>query len=241
MNVGMPVRASLTVVPIKYSYAPQYRLRLTRLECYPFRMKQPNRGIFRLAAFLTTGFVLAVVAGSVWVFLAYGSQLPSPENANRQELLRWLVTRDLGEESAHTREVFARRLDSEFVGVDWGSLDSRMSDEHRRRLWANLPLLLQPWFMDKLEAYLNCSDTQRPAFVDGTIDRIIELSGMDCLRATSDGSRPPGLMPLFFERVETYKEQARPERQRQMSQFVAAMQTRWLIRALTNDLPSKAG
>ena len=216
------------------------RIRL-RIDAVAGKMKQPNRGIFRLAAFLASGFVLAVVAGSVWVFLAYGSQLPSPENANRQELLRWLVTRDLGEESAHTREVLARRLDSEFVDVDWVSLNSRMSDEHRGRLWSNLPLLLEPWFMDKLETYNNRNDTQRPAFVDEIIDRMVELGGMDCLRGPSDGGRPPGLMQLFIERAETCKEQARSERRQQMSQFIAAIQTRWLIRALSGDLPQNAG
>ena len=201
-------------------------------------MTPPNRGTILLATFLGTGFVLAVVVGSVWV---YSSRLPSPENANRQELLRWLVTRDLGEESAHTREVLARRLDSEFVDVDWGSLNSQMSDEHRRQLWANLPLLMKPWLMDKLEVYISRDETQRAAFVDDFIDRVIELGGMDRLREPNGGGHSPGLMQLFVERAKTCKEQAGTKRRQQMSQFIAAIQARWIIRALSGDLPQKVG
>ena len=175
---------------------------------------------------------MAIVVGSAWV---YSSQLPDPEHADRDELLRWMVTRDLGQESAHTREVLARRLDSEFVDVDWKGLDGQMSAEHRRQLWENMPLLLEAWFMEKLEVYYRRDASQRQALVDATIDRMVELSGMDCLREKSETQSPPKLKELLIENVEVWKKRAGPEEKQRIGQFFAAIQTRWLIRTFSGD------
>jgi hypothetical protein len=200
-------------------------------------VKYTKRGIFRLTAFLTTGIFLAVVAGSIWV---YSSQLPTPENADREELLQWLVTRDLSGESAHTRAVLARRLGSEFVNVDWGGLNGRMTGEYRRRLWQNLPLLLEPWFLDKLAAYNGRAESQRPAYIDGIIDRMVDLSGIDCLRESGASGNAPGLMQLFLERVEIIKKQSPAEKRQQIGDFTAAIQTRWLLRAFSAERSNKS-
>ena len=191
-----------------------------------------------MAVFLATGSVLAFLAGSVWV---YSWQLPPPERANRQELLRWLVTRDLSVEPAHTRDVLARRLDSEFVDVDWKELSSQMNEEHRRQLWKNLPLLLDLWFVDKFEAYSNSNISQRPAFIDGIVDRMVELSGIDCLSAADSAGNSPSLMRTIAERIAICKKQALPKEREQMGQFTSAIQSRWLIRALSGEIPQQVG
>ncbi|MEA1951881.1 MAG: hypothetical protein U9N87_10880, partial [Planctomycetota bacterium] len=139
-----------------------------------------------MTTFLATGLLLTIVVGLAWV---YNSRLPDPEHAGCDELVRWMVTRDLRQESAHTRKVLALRLESEFVDVDWQGLDGRMSVEHRRRLWANLPLLLKPWFMNKLDDYNNRDAAERQACIDALIDRMAELSCMNCLREKSE-TRP---------------------------------------------------
>lgn len=192
-------------------------------------MLYTKRGIFRLTALLTTGFILAVVVGSVWL---YSCQLPSPESANREELLEWLVTRDLSDESPHTRSVLARRLDSEFVNVDWENLNGRMTSEYRRRLWQNLPLLLDPWFLDKLESYYKQEESQRPVYIDSIIDRISDLSGINSLQESGLKGESPNLVKLFLERVAAIKSQAEGERRERIEQFVNCIQTRWLCRNL---------
>ncbi len=191
-----------------------------------------HRGILRLTTFLATGLILAILAGSAWV---YSSQLPHPENADRRGLILWMVTRDLEQESVHTREVLARRLDSEFIDVDWESLGGEMSPQHRRQLWANMPLLLEPWFMGKLEGYDKCDASGRQAYVDSIIDRMSELSDMNCLREKSEGQSSPELTQLLMENVEVWKKQAPPEEKRRIGQFFAAIQTRWLIRTLSGN------
>ena len=184
------------------------------------------------ATFLAICLILGIIAGSAWV---YSSQLPAPEHANRDELLRWLVTRDLGQESAHTRAVLARRLDSEFVDVDWEKLGEQMSVEHRQRLWENMPCLLEPWFMGKLDGYGQCDEARRQAYVDAIIDRMSELSGMNCLRETSESQSSPKLAELLMENVEQWKKQAPPEKKQRMGEFLAAIQTRWLIRTFREN------
>ncbi len=197
---------------------------------------QQNHRILRPTIFLATGLVLAILVASVWF---YSSLLPDPEHANRSELIRWMVTRDLGQESAHTREVLARRLDSEFVDVDWEGLDGQMSVEHRRQLWENLPLLLEPWFMDKLAAYSKCDEAQRQSFVDAMIDHMVDLSGMDCLREKSETRPPPKLSQLLMENVEIWKKRANPEEKQRIGQLHTAIQTRWLMRTFSGNTPSK--
>lgn len=191
-----------------------------------------QRGIIRLATFLAICLVLGIIAGSAWV---YSSQLPAPEYANRDELLRWLVTRDLGQESAHTRAVLARRLDDEFVDVDWEGLGGQMSVEHRRQLWENMPRLLEPWFMDKLDGYDKCDEARREAYVDGIIDRMSQLSGMNCLRENGETKSSPKLSRLLIENAELWKNQAPPKEKQRIGQFLAAIQARWLIRTFCGN------
>ncbi|MBN2292844.1 MAG: hypothetical protein JXM70_10485 [Pirellulales bacterium] len=194
-----------------------------------------HRGIIRLTTFLAIGLFLALLIGSAWV---YSSQLPDPEHADRGELIRWMVTRDLRQESPRTREVLALRLEKEFVDVDWEGLGSQMSTEHRRRLWANLPLILEPWFMHKLEDYSNRDANERQQCVDAIIDRMTKLSGMNCLRDQSTDQSVPKLKELMFEQIEVWKKRADPEEKKRIGQFFAAIQARWLIRKLSGDTPS---
>ena len=75
----------------------------------------------------------------------------------------------------------------------WGSLTVRRVKCGSTR-WYRLRL-------PRLGCYLsetNCDDTQRPAFIDGIIDRMVELSGMDCLRDPNDGGWSPELMQLLW-------------------------------------------
>jgi hypothetical protein len=77
-----------------------------------------RRGILWLALLAT---LLAVGAAAAVPFLR--SRLPDPAVANRDELLRWLVTRDLAMETPQTRLVLIQRLGQEFhSGVDWDAL-----------------------------------------------------------------------------------------------------------------------
>jgi len=187
---------------------------------------------------------MALVAVSVTaVAWWYPSPLPDPEVADRTELLYWLVTRDLSQELPETRRTLARRLEQEYSeGIDWKTLDRKMSIDHRKQLWANLPVLLEIWFQDRVQGFHARAPEERLAYVDETIDAIALWNGVESLKVETPGvpSYRSGLLPVLFACIENWKSRAEPPRRDQMARFLTAIQTRWMIRKLSGDLPEAA-
>jgi hypothetical protein len=185
-----------------------------------------RRGIVWLLVLLA---VLATGVGAVPLFM---SGLPDPAVANREELLRWIVARDLAKESPETCLVLVNRLEAEFgTGVDWESLDGRLSEAQREQLWRNIPLLFRPWLVEKATAYARLAKAQRSEFMDGVFKTLAAWKGADRLRAKqAGGATAPSLLRVFFDLVESYKQSAGPSQREQITQFVAALQ----FRALTS-------
>ena len=164
--------------------------------------------------------------------------LPHPAEANRDELVRWLVVRDLSVEPGEIRGVLAARLEEEFgTGLDWDAMRERLDQSQRERLWDNVLLLLEPWFMEKTDRYFELVATDRPAYLDQLLDTIAVWRGVDSFRprqvgtSASDGQQG-GLLQALFARVEGWKKQANPQRREEINQFTVAIQKRWLIRHL---------
>jgi hypothetical protein len=163
------------------------------------------------------------------------SGLPDPAVASRDELLRWLVTRDLAKESPKTRLVLVQRLEHEFCsGVDWDALKGKTSKEQRKQLWSNIPLLLGPWLSDKASVYSQLSEAKRLQFIDGVIDSLMTWRGADRLQDGNAGSTSQnaggGLITAMFSQIEECKRDAPPQQRDCISQFVAALQFRFLTR-----------
>ena len=156
-------------------------------------------------------------------FLASG--LPDPAVANRDELLRWMVARDLAKESPETRLVLAQRLEEEFRdGVDWDALNKQTTEAQRKQLWKNIPLLFGPWLSEKAAIYARLSEAQRPKFIDGILDTLSAWRGADRLQvkqsddATSDASR--SLLSVFMDQVKACQRNAEPSQRDRISQFL---------------------
>jgi hypothetical protein len=197
------------------------------------------RGILTL---LVLAALLGGAAVAVLVPVLYPS-LADPAVANRDELLRWLVTRDLNEEPATTRQTLARRLEEEFGGeVDWEGLARQLDESQRRRLWDNVLVLLEPWFMDKTDRYFRLAAADRPAYLDRLIDTISAWRGVEALRpASADhagrSGAQRGLLEALFGQVEEWKKRADPKRREQISQFLLAVTTRSWTRSLQGLTP----
>jgi len=180
--------------------------------------------------------VIALVAISAVgaAYLYYPWSLPDPAEADQEGLFRWLVTRDLGTEPAEIRHKLARRLDEECgEGVDWRELDERLTPEYRRRLWNNIPWLLEPWFMDKVAEYHREPEAGRVAYVDRVLDAMSAWHGLDAIRPVGDdGSPSKTLLATLLGSIEGWKADAEPKRREQVDAFLAALQTRWLVRRL---------
>ncbi len=184
-----------------------------------------------------------IVAGAVAAAMLY-RPLPAPEQANRDQLLRWLVLRDLSQESEETRAVLVCRLDQEFATgeIDFAATGENLSPEHRQRLWRNVELLMEPWFIDKLQGYLATESDQRVAYLERLIDTIehwrkIEILRPEATPGADDESlasvgATKGFVPTFFAQVGKWQQQTTPERRQQATEFLMALQMRWFMRSL---------
>jgi hypothetical protein len=190
-----------------------------------------HRGVLWLLLLLA---LLAAGVGAAVPFLTPG--LPDPAVANREELLRWLVTRDLGQESSKTRLVIVQRLEQEFrAGVDWEALSRQTTEAQRKQLWCNIPLLLGPWLTEKASLYSQLPDAKRIEFIDGVIDSLQAWRGADQLQApqsaeTPSAQRRGAVQKMFLDQVEECKRSADQQQRDRIAQFVAALQFRFLMR-----------
>jgi hypothetical protein len=195
-----------------------------------------------LLVLVSSGIAVVLVAGVVgfcW------PRLPEPAAADRDGLLRWLVTQDLGQEPYDTRLVLARRLEQEFGGkIDWTAVGSQLDERQKDRLWENVLTLLEPWFADKVDGYFQLQAPQRPAYVDRTLQLIENWKGATALTAETrkSGSAgrhesagkagPTGLIEVVIQRIGRWTESATPERRQQVREFLLAVQARWFQAAL---------
>ncbi len=179
-----------------------------------------------------------VVAASVTAVIAfYPGRLPNPASADRTGLLRWLVTRDLTQEPPETRQVLARRIEEEFgQGVDWAAVGKRLNDAQKEQVWSNVLVLLEPWLGDKVDGYSRLPESERPRYVDRTLELMETWKGAVALR--SQGNPPgsheksQGLLQVFLGRIEQWAKAADPPRRKQIDKFLLDVQIRWLERNL---------
>ena len=182
-------------------------------------------------------WITAVGVGTVAVALAAGvialcsPGLPDPATADREGLLRWLVTADLGREPLETRLVLARRLEEEFgEKVDWKAVGEELDAGQKARLWDNVLALLEPWFTDKVDAYSRLPESDQPAYVDRTLRLIENWKGAAalCADAESGASRQqrPGFLEALVDRIGEWMRSATPARRDQAHRFLLALQSR---------------
>lgn len=193
-----------------------------------------HHGSLRLLVLMVVALVGAVAVPLV-VVPWFWPRLPDPAVADREGLLRWMVARDLNAEPAETRGTLARRLEEEFGSeVDWEAVAEELDESQRRRLWENIVVLLEPWFMDKVDRYFNLAVADRCAYVDRLIDKLVVWQGAESLRPRSagHGDGQGGLLEALCAQIERCKQRARPARRKQISQFLMVVQTRWCTRKL---------
>ena len=175
---------------------------------------------------------IALVAGSYWMSMI---QLPSPERADREDVVRWLVLRDLRHETTETRTALLRRVEEEFGGgFDSGELGQQLDERYRDRLWTNFLVLLETWYSNQVDGYLATGPSERLAFLDETIAQIEGWKGLAALGPNGDGGSPTGdtMLSLFGQQIRLWKEEASPQRRREITEFDTSLRARWLVHAL---------
>jgi hypothetical protein len=191
-----------------------------------------RRGIF---AFLALVALLVVAIGVAIPFLA--QSLPDPAKADRQQLLRWLIAKNLEQETPATRLTLAQRLESEFAaGIDWTAFQSKIQEPQRKQLLNNIPCVLRPWILEKAEAYMKLSEGQRTAFLDRLIDTLESWRGVEKIlpqstQNTQGTEKPPKLTAMLLKEMDSLQKEVPTEQQQQLNQLWTAMQARWLWRS----------
>jgi hypothetical protein len=201
-------------------------------------MRSP-RGILTVLAAAALLAVAAVVAyGLLW------PRLPDPRVADREGLFRWLVLRDLSEESLETQQILAERLEGELqAGLDCRSTTGRLDDAQRQRLWNNILVLLEPWFIGKVDTYYTLPGAERAAYLDQFIAAVSAWQGVDALRPPQADPPQPGpgnggLIGLLLTRIDQWKAGADGQQKDRIHKFVAATETRWLaVHDLSKESP----
>ena len=196
-----------------------------------------------------TGLILTVVlavlltAASTTAIVVYRrTRLADPATADREGLLRWLVTRDLAQESPQIRQTLARRLDHEFGGdesFDWQAVAKRLDETQIVTLSKNVPLVIEPWFVDRADEFARLPKAERTAFLDRVIEKVRLWATAGTLKPASQAKSSSksslsgaSLLPMLMERLEAWKQQAEPDQRQRMMEFVGAIQFRWLQRSL---------
>lgn len=182
------------------------------------------------AALLAAGVVAGVVLLS--------GRLPDPATADRDGLFRWLVTRDLSQEPLETQRTLARRLEEEFQGgLNCKSAAESLTEDQRIRLWNNVLVLLEPWFLDKVEQYSTLSASERPAYVEKFIESVAAWKDVEVFcppqeQASAAPGKSGSLIGILLERVKQWEAAAAPPQNAQISEFLAAVKSRYLQRSL---------
>ena len=179
---------------------------------------------------------IAILAGSYWW---YATRLPDPATADREGLVRWLVLRDLDREPAEIRQVLATRFESELAQeFDVSNVRNKLSPQQRERLWANVLVLVEQWYMDHVEGYFACDSAASGAYLDGIIDVIERWKPLASLappgeaEPTESGGEEQKFLELLDAQLAQWKEAAPPSQREKIEQFDAALRTRWMLRTL---------
>lgn len=192
----------------------------------------------RPGIFLAIGFlVLAGVSGAAGGYL-YWNRLPDPATADREGLVRWLVARDLTQESLELRQTLAVRLEEEvYAGAKMSEpADGQLSSAQAELLRRNIELLVEDWFRMKAADYQTTPPANRVAELDRQLDGLQNSGIVDqVLAAQQDQEKPADpvqAMNRLVQKMKVWVERTAPQQRDEVRQFAAAVQGRIFVRAL---------
>ena len=194
------------------------------------------RKLRTLLTALVLASLTAISLGAAAVVYIY--RLPDPEIADGEGLFRWLVTRDVRNESRVTQQKLLRRLEAELhSGIeDVDRVKESLDATREAQLRKNLEYMGNLWFRERAAAYARTPEGERNAFIDDQIAQLQNLGtvyqSLSTNSSKSSGSRPGdlALMLSLMKIVNAWIEAAEPADKAQMHQFFGAVQSRVLAR-----------
>lgn len=186
-----------------------------------------------LALIGLTGISLVAAGQVIWRGIEGAGIVQRPYEPER------LYRDDLAFASDTTQREFIRGLERDLdAGVDWRARLADLDETQRERFEGNLTLLAERWFNSKVDRYYELPEAERDAYIDGLFKQV-ERWGQTASAAADEGDeagQPDAQWatfgPVVMSRAGEWLDQAPPERQEQIREFQAAVQTRMLLRAL---------
>lgn len=171
-------------------------------------------------------FAISSVAfgGSWWLW-----SLPIvPQTASRDQLLRAMVTQDLGSQSPNVQQAWVDRLQGELTG-DFAVPSSGMdlSPKYRERLSANIQTLQSTWFTLRTAQYATLPTAERQAFLEQQIELVTAWPKLSAL-VPGEVQTPEAATKQFMTQIEEWISAATGERQAQMIRAVEDGTICWL-------------
>jgi hypothetical protein len=188
----------------------------------------------RHAAVLTA--CLGSIALLATVYWLAAVRVPDPATADREGLMRWLVLRDLRSEPPEIRITLLQRLQEEAGGdLDPAVIGEQLDERYHDRLWTNVLVLIETWYLNRVDIYHATPTSDRAACLDQTIAEVQhweDLASLQPREAQDASSSEAAMLELVGNQVAIWKERASPERQREIAEFDVALRGRWFLRAL---------
>ena len=196
-------------------------------------MLRKLRSLFTFIAFVSLS-AISIGAGVI----VYQYRLNDPEAADGHALFRWLVTRELRNESSQTQQKLLRRLEVELrTGI--GNVDQvkeSLTPSREAQLRRNLELLGNLWFRQQSAIFATLPKEERGAFIDERLIQLQDLAAVyQALSKTPPGQPGPkagdtGSLLRALALVSKWIEAAAPHEQKQMHAFLGAVQARFFSR-----------
>jgi hypothetical protein len=196
-------------------------------------MSMRRRGILLAVGVLA----LATVSVAATVQLLY-FQLPEPEAADGPGLIRWMVSRDLSQETPDLRRRLLTRVKQILADVLAASdtpIDEQFDPKYRPQFWSNVDVLLKEWFYQQAELYAATPASQRPAMLDKSLEEARWLSKFrPTVPAAGGNGTSPQSTPVdpitsaveLMRKMNESLDQAPKDRQQMLREFASALNTR---------------
>ncbi len=201
------------------------------------QQKSHPRSVYIRRAAVLTGCLVTIALLITAAYWASKLQLPDPATADREGLVRWLVLRDLRQESPEVRATLLRRFQEEARrDLDPASIRLQLDPRYQEQLWANILTLIETWYANRVDAYQVASAADRSKFLDETIAEVMQWKSLAALQpeqnADPSHSEEIVLLRIFAEQVAIWKERASPQRRKEITEFDAALRGRWMLHTL---------
>ena len=191
-------------------------------------MSRKHGGILIATVLVTSG----IVGWMAWMTLS----LPEPQHASRSQLLKWLVMRDLADESRHTRRALIERFQQELLaGQRFAARSDQVHASRRVQLLANVDLLQRDWFEWAAERYGRCEQDERLPYLERQIQTVLSWTQVeaDLAETTASAEKSKSSLGHFFQRIENWLDEAADKQRKKMKRGVHDGIVCWLA---TRDL-----